>query len=168
MGAVAAIQAQSKSEQLGKPLFNAMILDCPYDTSENILKRCMEHLKFSIMGYTFDLPFKKWFEKYAFNSYVQAVLKAILKTVAQMNATATNTYIYPISPAESIKKITVPCFLIHCYNDEKITVEAAHHLFDNAGGYTRLWIAKGRCHFDPILFNPDKSRIKLKVFLKMF
>ncbi len=172
MGAVAAIQAYAdaienqdgSSEQ--KKLFDALILDCPYDKSENILKRCMEHLKISLFGYTFDVPGRKWLEKYAFNPYVQSFIKTILKTVAHMDATATNTYIYPISPSDSIKKITVPCFIIHCYNDEKVTVQAAHNLYDSASGYTRLWITKGRHHFDSIFFNPDKYAYKVNNFIK--
>lgn len=166
MGAVAAIQAQAESERQGKPFFKALILDCPYDTSENILKRCMDHLKFSIMGYTFDLPGKKFLERYAFNSYVQSILKSVLKTVAQLNATATNTYIYPVNPAESIKNVSAPVFLIHCYNDEKVTVEAAHHLYDNAAGYKRLWITKGRRHFDSVFFIPDKYIYKVQLFIQ--
>jgi pimeloyl-ACP methyl ester carboxylesterase len=165
MGAVAAIQAQSEAERNKQRFFDAMVLDCPYDSSENVLKRCMQHLKFSILGYTFDIPGKKFLERYAFNSYVQSILKSILKTVAQMNATATNTYIYPFSPAESIKDVTVPCFFIHCYNDEKVSVEAAHRLFDNACGYKRLWITKGRWHFDSIFFNPKKYVYKVRVFI---
>jgi pimeloyl-ACP methyl ester carboxylesterase len=172
MGAVAAIQAyadafeSSSGNTQPKQLFDALVLDCPYDKSENILRRCMDHLKITLFGYSFEIPGRKYLEKYAFNPYVQSFIKTILKTVAHMDATATNTYIYPISPSDSIKKITVPCFIIHCYNDEKVTVQAAHNLYDSAAGYTRLWITKGRHHFDSIFFNPDKYAYKINNFIK--
>lgn len=161
MGAVAAIQAQSTD----KNLFAAMILDCPYDKSENIIKKGIEKLKFNFFGYTFSLPGRGLLEKYAFHPYVQSLLKSILKTVANMDATATNTYIYPLSPAETVKTVSVPCFFIHCINDEKVTVDAAKNLFNGAAGYKRLWLTQGRRHFDSFFYNPEKYAYKVQKFI---
>lgn len=179
MGAVAAIQAQATMQELlSEPehqsslkitknsLFDALILDCPYDHSENVIKQCLGQLKITILGYTFNLPGKSLLERYAYNHYVQKLFKVLLKTISHMDPTATNTYIYPVSPAESVKKITIPCFFIHCYNDEKVPVGSAHALYNNIKGYKRLWITQGRRHFDSIFFNSDKYVYKINRFIQ--
>lgn len=162
MGAVAAIQAQAAYPNL----FCAMILDCPYDHSKNVIKKGLENLKFSLFGYQFSLPGKELLEQYAFHPYVQSLLKAVLKTVANMDATATNTYIYPVSPMDSIKNVTVPCFFIHCKNDEKVSVGAARNLFNGARGTKWLWLTDGRRHFDSFFYNPEKYVYKVNRFIQ--
>lgn len=161
MGAVAAIEAQAEHDHL----FDIMILDCPYDNSANVLKRCMENLKFSLFGYEFALPGRSLLEQYAFNPVIQRLVKVLLKTVAHLDATATNTFIYPLSPAESIKKVNVPCLFIHCINDEKVSLEAAKNIFNNAAGYKRLWLTAGRRHFDSFFYNPEKYVYKVNKFI---
>ncbi len=161
MGAVAAIQAQAEHQNL----FDLMILDCPYDDSENILKNCMENLKFNIFGYQFCLPGRSFLKRYAFNPVVQSIIKVLLKTVANLDATSTNTFIYPLSPAESVKKITIPCLFIHCINDEKVDVNAAKMIFANAAGYKRLWLTVGRRHFDSFFYNPEKYVYRVNKFI---
>ena len=161
MGAVAAIQAQS----VDASLFDALILDCPYDKSENVIKRSLDNLKFSMFGYTFEIPGRKLLEKFAFNYYVQSFLKALLKTVSSLDATATRTQIYPLSPVDSIKKISVPCLFIHCKNDEKVPLQAAKDLYKNAQGFKRLWETDGRRHFDSFFYNPEKYIHKVNTFI---
>lgn len=161
MGAVAAIQAQA----LDDTLFHAMILDCPYDKSENLIKQSLAKLKISFFGYTFDLPGRSLLEKYAFHPYVQSVLKTLLKSVANMDATGTNSFMYPLSPVDSIKQVTVPCFFIHCRNDEKVSIDSIKNVYSNAPGYKRLWITNGRRHFDSFLYNPDKYVYKVNRFI---
>jgi esterase/lipase len=162
MGAVAAIQAQAADTSL----FKAMVLDCPFDSTKNVLKASIDKLNFNLFGYIIEFPGKKLLEKFAFNTYVQSFLKTLLKTVAQLDATATNTVIYPLNPVDSIKNISAPCFLIHCRNDEKVCVDAAWALFNNAQGYKRLWITNGRRHFDSVFYNPEKYVYKVNDFIK--
>jgi uncharacterized protein len=161
MGAVAAIIAQATDPTL----FDAMILDCPYDHSINVIKRGLENLKLSLFGYTFALPGRSFLEQYAFQPWLQSILKTVLKTVAKMDATVVNTQIYPVSPADFASKITIPCFFIHCKNDEKVDVNAAHTLYNNVKGYKRLWLTAGRHHFDSFFFNPEKYFGKVDHFL---
>jgi pimeloyl-ACP methyl ester carboxylesterase len=174
MGAVAAIQAQANQTMMPhentqpKKLFDAMILDCPYDTSENVLKQALENFKITIFGYTFDLPGRKFLEKYAFNPYVQSFLKAALRTVAHLDATRTNTFIHPVKPVDSIKHVDIPCLFIHCAYDEKVSVQAARNLYANAAGYKRLWITQGRGHFDSFFYNPEKYVFKVQRFIEQF
>lgn len=163
MGAVASILAQ----EMDPTLFDAMILDCPYDDSQNVLKHSIQKLYITIFGYAFDIPGRGLLERFAFSPYVQGFLKALLKTVAQMDATATNTYIYPASPVRAIANVRVPCFFIHCKNDEKVPVSAAKKIYENAGAvYKRLWVTNGRRHFDSIFYNPDKYSYKVQKFIE--
>jgi uncharacterized protein len=152
MGAVSAIEAQSISPEL----FDAMILDCPFDSSERVIKMGLECLKCSMFGYEFDLPGRDLLQKYAFHPYIQALVKAVLKTVAQLDATGVSTNFCPIYPAESAKKITVPVFLIHCKNDQKVSVDQVRNVYEGAAGYKRLWLTNGRRHYDSFFYNPEK------------
>lgn len=160
MGAVSAIEAQGLSQDL----FDAMILDCPFESSEKVIQSGLKELKCSIFGCEFDLPGKDFLQKYAFHPYVQALVKAILKTVAQMDATMVNTNFCPLSPAESAKKIVVPTFFIHCKNDQKVPVEQVKNVYHNAAGYKRLWITNGRRHYDSFFYNPEKYIEQVRLF----
>lgn len=160
MGAVSAIEAQS----LSPDLFDAMILDCPFESSEKVIKSGLEGLKCSIFGYEFDLPGKEFLQRHAFHPYVQALVKAILKTVAQMDATCVNTNFCPLYPAESAKNIIVPVFFIHCKNDQKVSVEQVRHVYEGASGYKRLWLTNGRRHYDSFFYNPEKYIEQVRLF----
>jgi uncharacterized protein len=162
MGAVSAIEAQALSEDL----FDGMVLDCPFESSEKVIKSGLEGLKGSVFGYEFDLPGRDFLQKYAFHPYVQALVKAVLKTVAQMDATGVNTNFCPLYPAESVKKIVVPTFFIHCKNDQKVPVEQVMNVYENAAGYKRLWLTNGRRHYDSFFYNPEKYIEQVRLFCK--
>ena len=164
MGAAAAIRAQA----LDNSLFEAAIFDCPFDSTENVLARSIEKLKISFFGHEIMLParVRAFFHKYAYNHYVQSVLKALLKTVAHMDATPINTCIKQVNPQEDIKKITVPLLIIGCTNDDKVPQEAVESIYDGAAGFKRLWITNGRHHFDSYFYNPEKYVHKVKKFLE--
>ncbi|MCC7414621.1 MAG: alpha/beta hydrolase [Epsilonproteobacteria bacterium] len=163
MGAVAAIEAQAHDGSL----FDAMILDCPFDSSENVIRRLLERVKFTIFGYKFGLPGCSLLQRYAFHPYVQACIKNVLKTVGHMDPRGTVTYLCPVSPAESIKKITVPVFFINCKNDIKVPIEAIRSLYDYCpSAYKQLWITNGRCHFDSYFYSPEKYTERVRGFLE--
>ncbi len=161
MGAVAAIEAQARDSSL----FDAMILDCPFDSSENILKRSIECIKLSVCGYEFSMPGRSLLCRYAFHPYVQSFVKILLKTASHMDTKKVQTYICPLSPAESVKKISIPCFFIHCKNDEKISVESIKLVFEGAAGYKWLWLTNGRRHYDSIFYNPERYSAYIGQFL---
>lgn len=160
MGAVSAIEAQS----LCNDLFDAMILDCPFESSEKVIQSGLKELKCSIFGCEFDLPGKEFLQKYAFHPYVQSLVKAILKTVAQMDASGINTNFCPLYPALSAKNITVPTFFIHCKNDQKVPVEQVMNVYNNTAGYKRLWLTNGRRHYDSFFYNPEKYIEQVRSF----
>jgi len=160
MGSVAAIEAQSQD----CTLFDAMILDCPFDSSEAVLKHNIDRIKFSICGYEFGMPGKGILQKYAFNPYVQTFLKAALKTVVHLDAKNIPINICPFYPFESIRSVTVPCFFIHCRHDEKVPVDSVLNVFENAQGHKELWITAGRRHFDSFFYNPEEYIRRINQF----
>ncbi len=152
MGAVATIEAQAKNPNL----FQGLVLDCPFDSTESIVKKSLQGLKVSLFGYEVDLPGRSYLEKYAFHPYVQSFIKFLLKTVAHMDAKNIQTFMYRFSPAESIKKITAPCLFIHCKHDQRVSVDAIKSIFEGARGPKKLWVTNGRGHYDSVFFNPEK------------
>jgi len=153
MGAVSAIEAQAKDGTL----FDAMILDCPFDSAENVLKRSLDNVKFSLFGYEFSLPGRSLLQRYAFHPYVQSMIKILLRAVSRQEPKDIEVQAYPIKPVESVKKISVPCFYILCKRDDKVSVDAIQEIFaSTASLYKALWITNGRGHFDSYFYNPEK------------
>lgn len=161
MGAASAIEAQAKDSSL----FDAMILDCPFDSSENVLRRNLENVKYSIFGYEFTLPGKAILHRYAFHPYIQALVKLVLKSISHIDAKRINVNICSVNPAESIKSVSVPCFFIHCKNDDKISVDSIRLIYKNAASlYKKLWLTNGRRHFDSYFYNPEKYTRRVQQF----
>ncbi len=161
MGAVASIEAQSQAN-----IFDAMILDCPFDSTENVIKRGLSNMKITVWGYDIAVPGRGYLEQYAFHPYVQSIVKAMLKTVANFDPQDIQISLHPCNPVESVKNINVPCFFIHCKNDEKVPLEAVKEVFAGANGPKKLWITNGRRHFDSYFYNPEKYAKQVKSFLK--
>jgi pimeloyl-ACP methyl ester carboxylesterase len=160
MGAVASIEAQAKEK-----LFDAMVLDCPFDASESIVKRCLETMKLSVFGHDIQIPGRALLEKYAFHPYVQSTIKTLLRAVSHVDHDRISTVVYSFSPAESAKKIDVPCFFIHCRNDEKVPVSAAKSIYSNVVGSKQLWITNGRHHYDSYFYNPEEYAKRVDAFV---
>jgi len=161
MGAVASIEAQAKDSTL----FDAMILDCPFDSAENVIKRGLDNKKLSIFGYEFSIPGRRILTKYVFHPYVQSFVKTFLKAVAKISMQNIKTMICPLHPSESIKNVSVPCLFIHCKNDEKISIDNIKSVYYNAASkYKKLWITNGRSHFDSYFYNPEKYAFTVRKF----
>jgi len=161
MGAVATIEAQAKDSTL----FDALILDCPFDSTENILKQCVDNLKFSIFGYEFTVPGKSILQKYAFHPYVQSLIKILLQAVKKIPQKKIETNVFPLSPVQSIVKVSVPCFFIHCKQDEKVSIAAIKSVYAGASGPKMLWLTNGRNHYDSYFYNPEGYIEKVSQFL---
>lgn len=147
MGAVASIIAQARE----KNLFDAMILDCPFDSSDKVIDRGIQQLKLNVFGYEMQMPGSSLLRAYAYNSYVQSLLKKILKAFTKYDIVDINTCVCPVYPEEAIKYVTVPCFFIGCINDDKVPEEAILTVYNGAKGYKRCWIdTQGRRHYDTI------------------
>lgn len=164
MGAVATIIAG----EIEKNLCQAMILDCPFDSSDKLLERGLSRVKMSFLGYEMGLPGCAMLKNYAYNSYVQSALKVILKTFAHMDSTQINTCLHPVYPEEAIKYIKVPVLIIGCINDDKAPEEAVKAIYDGAQGCKFLRIFDGRRHFDPIFFKLHEYIMTIEDFIRDF
>ncbi len=160
MGAVAAIEAQAKDS-----MFAGLILDCPFSSSERLIYRGIDQIKYNILGYTFDLPGKSVLQKYAFHPYIQSMVKMVLKVVSKLDSKDVNLFVPAFHPVESVRKISAPCLFIHCKNDELVPENAVNELFNGAKGYKRLWLTNGRKHYDSFFYNPERYVYQVREFV---
>ncbi len=165
MGASAAILAQARRPKL----CNAMILDCPFDSTDKLLDRGISQLKLNVFGYKFTMPGTSLLKAYAYTPYVQSLLKQILKTLTNFSTEAVQVNFGPVYPEEAIKYIDIPCFFIACVNDTKSPEEAVISVYNGAKGFKRCWIdADGRRHFDTIFRHMHRYFYKVDRFIKEF
>jgi len=162
MGAVASIQAQGMEGNL----FDAMILDCPYDSTDEAMRRGLEEkMQFNIFGKKITIPGKDFLIDHMYDEYAQAITNYLFEKITALDPNKVATKFVKVSPAESVKKITVPVFFIHCENDKKVPIKAVEKLYKNKPGYKRLWITQGKRHFGSYEFDPDKYWYKVNKFL---
>ncbi len=164
MGAVSLIEAQAKFDNL----FDALLLDCPFDATTTVLKRVLERLRIRILGYELGLPAQNFFNKYVFNEYIQSCVKFFLRSSSKFDTQNVDLSISPVTPAESARAITVPAYIITCSNDEKVPVESVKAVYDNLTGYKRLWVTNGRRHFDSFFYNPEEYTYRVVDFVERF
>ena len=164
MGAVSSINAQAQD---GK-LFDCAIWDCPFDSTDALLDRSIDCLKFSLFGYEIPMPGRSLLKKYAYNEYVQTFLKYLLKTVANMDSSEINTQMVPVDTVQAAQKIMIPALFIACAHDDKAPPHAVKKVYDAARGFKRLWITNGRRHFDSFFYNPEKYAYKVHQWIEKF
>jgi pimeloyl-ACP methyl ester carboxylesterase len=163
MGAVSAIQAQAADQTL----FDAMILDCPFASTDEAMRRGLEDkMKISLFGTQFAIPGKQFILDHMYDDAAQALTNFLFKVITQLDSKKVATKFVRVTPVESVKKITVPCFFIHCENDKKVTVGDVESLYKNKPGFKRLWITQGQSHFGSYPHNPELYWYKVNKFLK--
>ena len=160
MGAVSLIQAQA-----AQPLFDGLILDCPFDSSRKVLSHLLGQTQLSFCGYYFDLPGRGLIQKYAFHPYVEPFVRRLVQTTPMTASEEIRTKVSHFKPIQAIAKIITPCFFIHCKNDEKVSLQSAKRLYAKAAGFKRLWITNGRRHFDSYFYNPEQYQHRVQKFL---
>ena len=155
MGAVTAIEAQAHDPHL----FSALVLDCPFDSTQALIKRGLDsffgkiHVPF--LDITFDFPGRVFLEQHATDRFVQPFLLFLLRIFAGMDSSHVTTIPKQVNAVLSAHKINVPIFMIGCYADERVPVDAFVHIYQEFGGYKRLWITRGARHFGSLFNNPE-------------
>ncbi|KKP35458.1 MAG: hypothetical protein UR26_C0004G0005 [candidate division TM6 bacterium GW2011_GWF2_32_72] len=158
MGAVASILAQHKDPTL----FDAMVLDCPYDTAYNVVARGLDDTRFKLFGYEFGIPGKNLLKKLAFNRFTQPIVQYVLIAGGR----TVKTHMECVDTVEAAKKISVPTFYISCKNDGKVPPVAIKNIYENtASSFKRLWITEGRHHFDSYFHSPEKYTYNVRKFV---
>lgn len=155
---------------INKNLCEAMILDCPFDSTDKLLERGLGKVKINLFGYEMGLPGASFFKDYAYRSYTQNILKTLLRTFANMDSKEINTMICPVYPEEAVKYIKVPAFIIGCVNDDKAPEEAVRSVYNNlASDYKQLWMDEtARRHFDPIFFRLREYVREAHIFISRY
>ncbi len=162
MGTAAAIIAQARE----KNLFDAMVLDSPFESTDKLIERGIDKLKISLFGYEMAMPGSSILKTYAYNPYVQSLLKQIMRAFTKIDTIDVNTCISPVYPEEAIKYVTIPCFFIGCVNDDKAPEEAVLAVYRGAKGFKRCWIDRdGEKHMDTIFKQMHKYFYKVNRFL---
>lgn len=152
MGAVAAIQAQSQ-----KPVFDAMILDCPYDSTNAALSRSVG------TGYIYEI-----IKKFLYSEYARPIMRFVFQHVTKFDPHQVPTKYLLVEPEKMIEKITVPVFLIRCDNDKRVPLDAIMKVYNNKKyGFKRLWLTAGRWHFDSFDFQSTLYWYRVHKFVSM-
>ena len=162
MGAVASVEAQAKDPTA----FDALVLDSPFDSSDSVVKRGLDRVKVSLLGYNIPLPGRRLLAKYSYSSVVQSFLRLVFKFFVGFNTKNLRTWICKIKPSETIKKVKVPVFIVGCMNDAIIPVDSFFNVYKGAQGYKRFWLTNGRRHCDSFFCNPEKYGYKVGKFIK--
>lgn len=164
MGAATAIEAQSQDSSL----FKALILDCPFDSSHKLVARGVDRIVGKVRIPFFDieveLPGRSFVEQYAFNEYIQPVVLFVLRLFASMDSSAVPTRPMPICPAESSRKITIPCFFVTCVSDATVPFDAVYENFEHVQGTHWLWLTDGSRHYGSVFHNPELYKNMLNAF----
>jgi len=163
MGAASAILAQAREK-----VFDAMVLDCPFDSTDKLIDRGIKQLKLNIFGYKMQMPGSSLLRTYAYNPQVQSFLRAALRTLTNFGSNEIPINFGPIYPEAAIEHVDVPCFFIACVNDDKAPEEAVIRVYDGAKGFKRCWIdPDGRKHFDTIFRKMHRYNYKVEKFISM-
>lgn len=162
MGAVSAIQAQA----MHGGLFDAMILDCPYDSTDDAMRRGLDQkMQISLFGKKMNIPGKEFILNHMYDPYAQIITNFLFQAITKFDSKKVATKFVKVMPVESVQKITVPCFFIHCENDTKVPIHAVERLYNNKPGFKRLWITQGKSHFGSYQYNPELYWYKVNKFL---
>ncbi|MDP3788481.1 MAG: alpha/beta fold hydrolase [Candidatus Chromulinivorax sp.] len=162
MGAVSAIQAQSHDDTL----FDAMILDCPFDSTDDAMRRGLdEKMQVTLFGKKFTIPGKQFLLDHMYDDSAQAITQFLFQAITKLDGKTITTKFVQVRPVDAVKKITVPCFFIHCENDKKVPIYAVEQLYHNKPGFKRLWITQGKWHFGSYHNNPELYWYKVNKFL---
>lgn len=162
MGAVSLIQAQS----MDSSLFDAMIVDCPFASTDHAMSRGLEEkMKVTVFGKTFTIPGKQFLLKHMYDDSAQAITQFLFQAITKLDGRAVATKFVQVRPVDAIKKITIPCFIIHCVNDDKIPVCDIEEIYNNKPGFKRLLITDGKWHFGSYHNNPELYWYKVNKFL---
>lgn len=76
-----------------------------------------------------------------------------------------NVSLDKLRPAEAIKKITVPVYILAGDQDRRTRIQETQRIFDNAPGKKQLWIVKGARHQDLHRYAKAEYEKRLQKFL---
>lgn len=164
MGAVSLLQAQARYGTL----FDALILDSPFDSSDECMERSLDTLlSYKIFGKKRHLPGKKLIMRSLYSSRMQPIMKPIFRWASGMDPRNINTKFVRVNPIEVASKITIPCLFISCHNDKNVASDSVARLYNAVKApFKRLWISQGMKHCGSCLAQPQLYQYKINSFIR--
>jgi uncharacterized protein len=71
-----------------------------------------------------------------------------------------------LSPAERVKEVTAPLFVIGCAEDRHTRLDETRRLFDAARAPKELWVVEGAAHVDPRAFARAEYERRVSAFFE--
>jgi pimeloyl-ACP methyl ester carboxylesterase len=164
MGAASLIEAEAAFGRL----FDALILDSPFDDIEQVITRGLRPLSCVIAGVDVFKPLRNFLARNMFSRAVDWVLRAIMRIFGGMDSATTPTCLCPVAPIRSLDRITTPALIMSCDSDRQIPVDVIQNIFRHAPLGSQLWIAHGRHHADAFFSNPEEYVQRINRFLEPY
>ena len=101
-----------------------------------------------------------------FHPYVQSFLQTMLRLSIRWDTRHVTLVAASMNTIEQAEQIHVPCFFIHCKNDDKVPVDAVKKVYDAVSAPKQLWVTDGRGHFDSYFYNPEKYTHQVRRFVE--
>lgn len=163
MGAVSLIQAQSHF----KNLFDVLILDSPFDSSNDcMIRKIEEMMTYKVFGQSYTLPGKQFVLNTLYKEKLRPLTRVFFKCATGMNPNVADTKFVPVVPIDKAPQITIPCFFISCENDTKVTVDCVGRLYGAVNSeYKRQWITHGPGHCKSCLAVPELYCYRINKFI---
>jgi pimeloyl-ACP methyl ester carboxylesterase len=163
MGAVSLLQAQAEFGDL----FDMLILDSPFDSSNVCMERSIERLlTYHIFGKQHQLPGKALIMKSLYSQKMGPVAKKLFQWASGMDPYKVPTKFVPVIPISNASKITIPCFFISCEQDKSVKTDSVLRLYDVvASPFKRLWITQGIKHCGSCLSQPERYAYMVNKFI---
>ena len=163
MGASTIIETQAQHK-----IFDGIIVDSPFESMEDVIGRGLQKVHWNFFGYDLFAPLRRLLERNMFHPYVDNILRFVLRVRSDMDTAHVVTCLRPVNPVESIKKITIPIFLIGCNQDTLTPPAGIKNIYDGiAHTNTQLWLADGKGHVDAFFSHPELYTKKVNDFMAM-
>ena len=161
MGASTLIETEARFN-----VFDALVLDSPFESMEDVIKRGLSKVTYPVGTVDLLAPLRRILERNMFHPYVNNVLRWVLRGNAGMDTAEVVTCLRPVCPAESIKQIAIPMFLIGCNQDTLTPPEGIKKMYNNINHTnTHMWLVDGKGHVGAFFSHPELYTKKVNDFM---
>jgi hypothetical protein len=122
-------------------------------------------MQITLFGKTFTIPGKQFLLDHMYDESTQFLTNYLFQAITKLDSNKVATKFVRVEPVQSIKKVNIPCFFIHCVNDKKVPVQAVMSLYENKPGFKRFWLTDGKGHFGSYQHNSEMYWYKINKFL---
>ena len=161
MGAATIIETQAQHN-----LFDGIIVDSPFESMEDVIKRGLSKIHYELFGKDILRPIRRILERNMFSPVVDKALKYIMRVNTGMTSDQVVTCLKPVRPIDSIQHVTVPMLMIGCNQDTLTPPEGVRKMYDIAKRpNVQLWLTDGRGHVDSYFSHPEEYTTRINDFI---